>query len=316
MKVATLILVWGKALLLLATPFTVAGVIVSLALTRSPYPIGLTYAVDLIGAAFGCLLVLPLLHQTDAASATMFVAALVALAGICFRKAQQGAEIDGTFPNWRVLGQPHLIMAILVFLAAINSVTRYGFQPISAKLGAISVGTNFEYEKWNSFSRVLATRSEVRPVFLWGPSSTLLVIYLLTLPSWLPSLASSVEAGDVVTRALSSVAIIFPAGLLMGFGFPFGMRLVTKQDPRPTPWFWGINGAVGVLAAGLAVACSMTLSIDTTMRVGALCYLLLGPTVMFLMGRERWIALEISSSLNFLVDGDRALKSGRNVRRP
>ena len=33
-----------------------------------------------------------------------------------------------------------------------------------------------------------------------------------------------------------------------------GMRAITAIDPQPTPWLWGVNGAAGVLAAGLAVA--------------------------------------------------------------
>ena len=34
--------------------------------------------------------------------------------------------------------------------------------------------------------------------------------------------------------------------LLMGFGFPTGMRLVSTINARPMPWFWGINGGAGV----------------------------------------------------------------------
>jgi hypothetical protein len=44
-----------------------------------------------------------------------------------------------------------------------------------------------------------------------------------------------------------------------------------------------VNGAAGVLAAGLAVATSIAFSIDTTIRVGAICYLLLVPTTLMLM---------------------------------
>lgn len=69
----------------------------------------------------------------------------------------------------------------------------------------------------------------------------------------------------------------------MGFGFPTGMRLVMAADPRPTPWFWGVNGAAGVLAAGLAVACSIAFSIDTTIRAGGVCYLLLWPAAVLLL---------------------------------
>jgi hypothetical protein len=69
------------------------------------------------------------------------------------------------------------------------------------------------------------------------------------------------------------------------------MRLVTRLDARLTPWLWGVNGASGVLAAGIAVACSIGFSIDVTIRVGGVFYALLLPFALLLlqMPREkRW----------------------------
>src|SRR5262249_44370950 len=82
---------------------------------------------------------------------------------------------------------------------------------------------------------------------------------------------------------LVSVAVIFPAGLLMGCGFPTGLRLVTTIDARPTPWLWGVNGAAGVLASGLAIVCSIAFSIDATIRIGGICYLVLLPCALALL---------------------------------
>jgi hypothetical protein len=55
----------------------------------------------------------------------------------------------------------------------------------------------------------------------------------------------------------------------MGFGFPTGMQIVNGIDRRPTPWFWAINRAAGVLASGLAVLVSIEFSISTTLWCGA-----------------------------------------------
>jgi hypothetical protein len=55
------------------------------------------------------------------------------------------------------------------------------------------------------------------------------------------------------------------------------MRLVTRVDGKPTPWFWGVNGASGVLASAMAVGISIALGITATMVIGALCYLALIP---------------------------------------
>lgn len=101
--------------------------------------------------------------------------------------------------------------------------------------------------------------------------------YLLALPSWLPAVVLPFDGATLLVRAALCVLVIAPAGLLMGYGFPTGMRLVGAVDRRPTPWFWGINGAAGVLASSLAVACSIAFGIGVTLMIAALCYLLLLP---------------------------------------
>jgi hypothetical protein len=112
--------------------------------------------------------------------------------------------------------------------------------------------------------------------------------YLLALSHWLPNVMfSRFEASGTLVRALATIAVIAPAGLLMGFGFPTGMRLVMAVDPRPTPWLWGVNGAAGVLGSGLAVACSIAFSIDITIGVGAVCYIALALVALPLMRRRQ-----------------------------
>jgi hypothetical protein len=98
---------------------------------------------------------------------------------------------------------------------------------------------------------------------------------LAALPLWLPQIVQAYQALPITGRAAVAIGLIAPVGLLMGFGFPTGMRLVNGIDPRPTPWFWAINGAAGVLAAGVAVLVSIAVSISACLWVGAACYLLL-----------------------------------------
>lgn len=101
--------------------------------------------------------------------------------------------------------------------------------------------------------------------------------YFLTLPLWMPGLFLSFDGAGLITRAMLCVVVLAPAGMLMGFGFPTGMRLTSAVDERPTPWFWGINGAAGVLASILAVVISIAFGINVTVAAGALCYLALVP---------------------------------------
>ena len=106
--------------------------------------------------------------------------------------------------------------------------------------------------------------------------------YLIYLPLWLPRLTLAFDGEVLLLRALLSVLIIAPGGVLMGWGFPTGMRLIAAVDPAPTPWFWGINGAAGVLASALAVAVSIAFGIGTTLTVGAVCYWLLIPAALII----------------------------------
>ena len=117
----------------------------------------------------------------------------------------------------------------------------------------------------------------------WG---VLTFAYLVALPFALNQLFDAFNNATLPARIALCVMAITPAGLLLGFGFPTGMRLVTLIDPKPTPWFWGINGAAGVLASIAAIAISLALGITATMSLGALCYALVIPTSLALLKQE------------------------------
>jgi hypothetical protein len=111
--------------------------------------------------------------------------------------------------------------------------------------------------------------------------------YLFALPFWLPSVFG-LDGADLVVRAGLCVLMLAPAGFLMGFGFPTGVRLVSTINAGPMPWFWSINGGAGVLAASVALVTSIAFSIDTTLRIGAACYLLVAaPAVLLVFARAR-----------------------------
>lgn len=80
---------------------------------------------------------------------------------------------------------------------------------------------------------------------------------------------------ELATRAMVSIAMIFPAGILMGFGFPTGLILTEKVDSKATSWFWGINGAAGILGSTIGIALNIGIGIDNTLIVGSICYALL-----------------------------------------
>lgn len=80
----TAIWTWVELALCMSIPFFFSGIVVSLALTRSPFPVGRVYGVDLLGAAAGCLGVLLILNSTDAPSGLIWVGALAAAGALLF----------------------------------------------------------------------------------------------------------------------------------------------------------------------------------------------------------------------------------------
>ena len=71
----------------------------------------------------------------------------------------------------------------------------------------------------------------------------LLAVYLGLLPLWWGRLLDAAETGSLIERAFVCLVTVAPAGVLMGFMFPTGMRPCARIDSRITPWLWAVNGA-------------------------------------------------------------------------
>jgi len=72
----------------------------------------------------------------------------------------------------------------------------------------------------------------------WG---IMVSVYLTTLPLWFAYVFPHFDGSALLGRAALCITAIAPAGTLMGFAFPTGMRLVTAVDRKPTPWFWALT---------------------------------------------------------------------------
>ena len=107
---------------------------------------------------------------------------------------------------------------------------------------------------------------------LWALATAAYVAFLSASTGML--LGAFIESPFPVRVALC-VGLIFPCGMTLGFAFPTGMRLTEKTAGALTPWFWGINGATGVVASALAMAISIGCGLPVTLLAGAACYALL-----------------------------------------
>lgn len=74
-------------------------------------------------------------------------------------------------------------------------------------------------------------------------------------------------------RIALTVILIAPAGVLMGMPLPAGIRLMTANHSALVPWAWGMNGALSVIGATLAVFIAMNWGFSVTLTTGAAMYL-------------------------------------------
>jgi hypothetical protein len=161
----------------LGTPFLAAGVVVTLALTRTGYAIGRLYAADLLGAAAGCLLVVPLLDHTNISSVAFVAGAAAAAAAYCFYRFGGSAGSGVPAPRFpSASGRSSLLLcAVLLGAAGLNAATDAGVGVVYAKnrifkrgAAAGATGERVEWSAWNTHSYVMISPPYPGEAFYWG----------------------------------------------------------------------------------------------------------------------------------------------------
>lgn len=122
------------------------------------------YAVDLTGAAIGCILLIWLLDATDGPNTVLFAAAFAALGGLLF-------ALDEGDRKLRV--RAGLTVAVLVVLLLSNTAAVWlGGSPLRLSWVKGRAEEQLLFEKWNSYSRISVSGDPdawVEPVG-WGMS--------------------------------------------------------------------------------------------------------------------------------------------------
>jgi spermidine synthase len=145
---------------IIAVPFFFSGIAICICLTRSPYPIGQVYFVDLLGAAAGCFGAVAILSIIDAPSAMLAIGALlfVASAAFAIHAGERGRVARLVF-----------YALLMVEFTSFNSSSLHGLQPIWSK-GRIDARQNIAAEAWNAISRVRIYQPGRAVPEMWGPS--------------------------------------------------------------------------------------------------------------------------------------------------
>ena len=124
---------------LAALPFLTGGAVISLAFARLSNRINVVYAADLLGAALGCLVLIPLLNRLGAPGVVMSAAALSMAAAVAFAQPAGRRRVAG--------------IAVLFF--AVPAIAQLaGLAPFDVVDTKGHEGDRVLFSKWNSFSRV------------------------------------------------------------------------------------------------------------------------------------------------------------------
>lgn len=74
-------------------------------------------------------------------------------------------------------------------------------------------------------------------------------------------------------RIAIAIAALVPIGILLGIPMPTALRVLSSRAPQMLAWAWGINGALSVVGATLAIFVAMNWGFRTTLLSASATYL-------------------------------------------
>jgi hypothetical protein len=75
-------------------------------------------------------------------------------------------------------------------------------------------------------------------------------------------------------RMLIAVGMLVPLGVALGIPMPTGLRMLSVRAPQMVAWAWGMNGALSVLGATLAIFIAMNWGFRVTLLAASGTYLI------------------------------------------
>lgn len=135
---------WDYALVYFTTalPFFVAGTVVSLAISETMERVNRVYFFDLLGAAGGCLLLIPLLDGFGGPNTVIAAAIVYATAGAIWHS--MAGSVKGRAA----------CVALALILVAFLAYNRHGLPIVDIRRAKGQTLAKEFFQKWNSFSRV------------------------------------------------------------------------------------------------------------------------------------------------------------------
>jgi hypothetical protein len=118
--------------------------------------------------------------------------------------------------------------------------------------------------------RVARNRAVLNPALFIIALSALIVIFAF----FLTPLFNALIGLPIFLRCIIAVTLLAPLGLLLGFPFPLGIRLLGLGGEDLIPYAYGLNGAFSVLGSVVALILALTYGFTFNVFIAVALYLL------------------------------------------
>ncbi len=136
---------------------------------------------------------------------------------------------------------------------------------LTVTLFSLLLGTGIGAGVSRRFAEARLRRSGVVAMIVVALVALAVIAIVTPLVSWAIPFARSV-------RMLVALLLLVPMGIALGIPMPTGIRLLRAQAPDLVAWAWGINGALSVLGATLAIFIAMNWGFRATLLAASLTY--------------------------------------------
>ncbi|MFN2426926.1 MAG: hypothetical protein ABR587_10830, partial [Candidatus Binatia bacterium] len=138
---------------------------------------------------------------------------------------------------------------------------------------ALSV-TIFALLLFSGVGSLLSTRFSSRPEAALRWLAPLVAVLIVAYSFGLSRVFDAALHLDLSTRIVIAVLAQMPVGLTLGMFMPLGVACVARENPRLTPWAWGVNGVGSVTGTTLAVLLAMAVGFRSVALIAAALYLI------------------------------------------
>ena len=138
---------------------------------------------------------------------------------------------------------------------------------LTVTLFSLLLGTGLGAAWSRTFAEETLRRSATRGILIVAAIAVTFVFVVDPVGSWAIPFSRPV-------RMAVAVLTLVPIGIALGVPMPTGLRMLSARAPEMVAWAWGMNGALSVLGATLAIFIAMNWGFGITLLVASATYLI------------------------------------------